>query len=170
MKLSADYCEGFAPIVSDNPTWMILGTMPSKQSLQSQFYYAHPRNAFWRIMQAITDYQVNTEADKKALVKHSKLLLWDVLQSCDRPGSLDSAIKEPVANDFESLLLEYPAIKTIVFNGKKAQQLFVRYVEKKQKLPVGIHYMALPSTSPANATMKVKDKQLFWQEKLSHLV
>jgi len=162
--------EGFTPITSAKPVVMILGTMPSVVSLKQSFYYAHPRNAFWLIMHSLYDLPTNSVEDKTDLIKKAGLVLWDVLSSCDREGSLDSAIKNPQANDFTTFLSQYPTVKTICFNGKKAEQLFKRYVIKEQSIPNDIEYIVLPSTSPANAVMSLKDKQLFWQEKLSHLV
>lgn len=167
---NTEYCESFKAIVSYQPTWMVLGTMPSVESLNQNFYYAHPRNLFWPIMQSITSKSVETQADKVNLIKTTGLVLWDVLASCDRVGSLDSAIKQPVANDFEALFKRFTSLKTVVFNGKKAQQLFKQHVINKQSIPSDIEYIVLPSTSPAHAAMSTKDKQLFWQEKLSHLV
>jgi len=163
-------CEGFLPIISFTPKVLMLGTMPSAESLKQSFYYAHPRNAFWPIMNSIFDLPTNSVEDKTELIKQAGLVLWDVLASCDRVGSLDSAIKNPQANDFTLFLSQYPTVKTICFNGKKAEQLFKRYVIKEQSIPNDIEYIVLPSTSPANAAMSLKDKQLFWQEKVSHLV
>lgn len=167
---SANYCEGFKPIIAATPHWMILGTMPSVKSLEQSFYYAHPRNAFWPIMHSLAGLPVNSIQEKTYLVKQIGLVLWDVLQACERRGSLDSAIQEPVANDFEGLFAKCPELEVIVFNGKKAQQLFEKHVVKSQVLPEGLKYIVLPSTSPANAMMSFEDKRLFWQEKLSHLV
>lgn len=165
-----DFCQGFKLIHAQDPHWMILGTMPSVQSLEQAFYYAHPRNAFWPIMSDLVDMPISSKEEKVALVKRAGLVLWDVLQSCERKGSLDSAIKDASANDFAQLFLLYPNIKTVVLNGQKAEQLFKRYVVKKQQIPENINYLVLPSTSPANAAKSFEDKRLFWQEKLSHLV
>ena len=164
------YCESFRAIIASQPKWMILGTMPSVESFNQSFYYAHPRNAFWPIMQHLTHKPIASQNDKINLIKSTGLVLWDVLAHCDRLGSLDSAIKNPLANDFSALLQEFPSIKTIVFNGKKSEQLFFKYVLKMQNIPKDITFIQLPSTSPANAAMSIADKQLFWQEKLSHLV
>lgn len=164
------FCLGFELIQAEEPSWMVLGTMPSVQSLEQSFYYAHPRNAFWPIMSDLVDMPVSSKAEKVALVKRAGLVLWDVLQSCEREGSLDSAIKDATANDFAQLFLLYPSIKTVVFNGQKAEQLFKRNVLLKQQIPADINYLVLPSTSPANAAKSFEDKRLFWQEKLSHLV
>lgn len=164
------HCLGFNPITSVNPKWLVLGTMPSVESLNQDFYYAHPRNAFWPIMASLVNMPANTVEDKIALVNQASLAIWDVLHSCDREGSLDSAIKNPQANDFEAFLNRYQSVHTICFNGKKAEQLFKRFVLKKQDIHKNIQYVVLPSTSPANASVTPEDKRLFWQEKISHLV
>ena len=163
-------CQGFSYISAADPKIMILGTMPSTTSLQDEFYYAHPRNAFWSIMKHITSYPIETRQDKIKLIEKNHLLLWDVLAQCEREGSLDSAIKIPQANDFEALLKRHKNIKVIAFNGQKAAQLFQRLVIKKQAFVYDITLITLPSTSPANASMSFADKQLFWQEKISNLL
>ena len=93
-----------------------------------------------------------------------------MLSECERKGSLDSNIKSPEVNDFAQLFKEYPNLKTVAFNGQKAFQLFQKQVLPNQKIPVEIDYIVLPSTSPANAALKLEDKRLFWQEKLCHLL
>ncbi len=163
-------CLGFAPIVSPNPNMVILGTMPSVKSLEHAFYYAHPQNQFWPIMSSITGHAIETVEHKRQLIELSGIILWDVLQACERKGSLDSAIQKPIANDFSSLFNQFDSIQYVVFNGKKAEQLFKQHVIKKQSIPTNLIFVSLPSTSPANATMKKQDKQLFWQEKLSDLL
>lgn len=168
--VSEYYCESFAPILSETPKVLILGTMPSVKSLQDAFYYAHSQNQFWPIMHAITGFSIASTEDKTALIKNNDLALWDVLQACERKGSLDSAIQKPVANNFAALLQLYPSIKAIVFNGKKAEQLFKQHVIKQQLLPHDLEYVVMPSTSSANAALKKADKQLFWQEKLTDLL
>ena len=46
--------RAFPAIVSASSTMLILGSMPSEASLAAQQYYAHPRNAFWRILAELT--------------------------------------------------------------------------------------------------------------------
>jgi len=163
-------CEGFNPIVPIKPSIMILGTMPSVASLEHAFYYAHPRNAFWPIMQRLLGERFATNEEKTQALKQHGIFLWDVLQGCERKGSLDSAIKNPQANDFEAVFKQFPSLNTVAFNGQAAEKLFKQQVIKKQVLPDYITFLSLPSTSPANARLSLEDKVLLWQEKLKHLV
>ncbi|KNY26846.1 DNA-deoxyinosine glycosylase [Pseudobacteroides cellulosolvens] len=139
----------FEPIINENCKILILGTMPGVQSLRKQEYYGNKQNAFWRIIYSLFDKElaIDYNEKKKFLLEHH-IALWDVLEACDREGSLDSDIKNPKANDFVSLFNDYPRIKSIYFNGSPAETLFKRYV--KAKFEKGdLKYRRLPSTSPA---------------------
>lgn len=154
----------FAPIASQDATILILGTMPGTKSLELNQYYGHNQNNFWKFMFLIlqedfsNDYQT-----RKALLQKNHIALWDVLQFCDRIGSLDSAIKNEIANDFETFLEQHPNIKTILFNGQKAAAFFKKYVHLKKEY----HLITLPSTSPANAGKTFQSKLEDWQEAIS---
>jgi len=158
--------QGFAPIIPKRPKLMVLGTMPSVKSLEDAFYYAHPRNAFWPIIEHLTGRSLLTTAEKISALDSLGVLLWDVLQTCERQGSLDSAIRDPQANDFETILATCPEIQVVCFNGQAAHKLFKQQVLKHQSLPAGMVYLTLPSTSPANAKLKIGDKCLIWEENL----
>lgn len=160
-------CNSFQPIAGTSPKAMILGTMPSVKSLENQFYYSHSRNAFWPILSQCLHRPAQSEADKRRLIAQSPFILWDVLQSCEREGSLDSAIKNPVANDFSRIFKEYPDVSTLLFNGQPAYQLFKRWVIPHQTLPDNLVLEVMPSTSPANARMPFEEKLARWQAKLS---
>ncbi|WP_127470708.1 DNA-deoxyinosine glycosylase [Thiomicrorhabdus aquaedulcis] len=163
--------KGFEPVIPPSPKVLLLGTMPSVASLQQDFYYAHPRNAFWPIMAALFNQSTPLvhQADKVAVLQHAGILLWDVLAACQRHGSLDSAIQQPVANDFSALFTRFLTLKTVVFNGQKAQQLFYKHALKQQNLPNDLVFITLPSSSPAHASLTLDDKRLLWQEKLAFL-
>lgn len=151
----------FAPISKPDAVILILGTMPGTKSLEIQQYYGHSRNNFWRFMFEILneDFSDNYEIKKNLLLKN-KIALWDVLQFCERIGSLDSAIKNEITNDFELFLKQHPSIKTIVFNGQKAAAFFKKYVPIKEG---SYQLITLPSTSPANAGKSFESKLNEWK-------
>ena len=159
--------EGFAPIVSGNASVLILGTMPSEASLRRQQYYGHSRNAFWPIMSAL--YGFNTELGyqgRKEMLMENGVAVWDVLQSCNRLGSLDANIKQStlVTNDFVDFFTEYNLINRVFFNGKMAEKLY-----QKRILPAlnqrfsYLEYRCLPSTRPSYAALKFEQKLEAWK-------
>jgi len=164
---------GFAPIVGPTPRVLILGSMPSVTSLEQGEYYAHPRNAFWPILDALGLADRDAPyARRVEELKRSGVALWDSLKSCERAGSLDAAIvsETEVANDFATLLAKRPSIRLIAFNGAKAERAFRRHVFPT--LPVDIldrlALIRLPSTSPAHA-IAFEQKLAAWQEILRFL-
>jgi double-stranded uracil-DNA glycosylase len=155
---------GLLPVVDDATRVLVLGSMPGEMSLQMQQYYAHPRNAFWRIMGEIVSVDVHADYDARVRqLLDAGIGLWDVLHLCDRPGSLDSAIvaetMEP--NDFEQLFAEHPGIARVVLNGAKAAQVFERLIVSTLRSP--LDWRALPSTSPANAAITFDAKLQAWR-------
>ena len=104
----AERITAFPPVAPPGARVLILGSMPSVESLNQGFYYAHPRNAFWRILADVYGEPLPVDIPGKvALLTRHDIALWDVLQSCERQGSLDSAIRQPTPN--VPALLRYPA-------------------------------------------------------------
>ena len=157
--------ECFPPIIDDNAQILIIGTMPSVKSLAATEYYAHPRNAFWKIIATLfnNDSDFSDFAEKKACILKNHLALWDNLKFCERNGSLESNIKNMIPNDFESLLKKYPHICRLIFNGQKSFQIFKKFHPELLKK---YQYFVLPSTSPANAALSFDKKLSLWQEVL----
>lgn len=159
--------SGFAPIVGEAPHLLILGSMPGVESLRKHEYYGKSQNAFWRIMGEL--YGAGPDlpyAERVGKIACAGISVWDVLASCVRPGSLDSAIETRTAqvNDFLPLLRQYAGIKHIVFNGKKAEELFIRRaLPDVAKLRPAMTYAYLPSTSPAMATLDFSAKLACWR-------
>lgn len=155
--------ESFLPLIPENPTVLILGTMPGIASLQAQQYYGHPRNHFWKIMAHLynsTEISIDYEI-KKSLLLQNNIALWDVLQFCEREGSLDVAIKNPVPNPILDLLVDNPSINKVIFNGKESHKLFLKYFGVLEN----VNYHIVPSTSPANK-MKFALKLESWRNAL----
>jgi double-stranded uracil-DNA glycosylase len=158
--------RGFPPVIGSNAKVLILGSLPSRQSLRMQEYYANPRNAFWRIMGEIgaLDDVANAYGDRCNALINNRIALWDVLASSVRPGSLDSAIDLASAkeNDFSGLLAQQQGIMLICFNGMKARQLFDRLVLRSMSVAAGCELIDLPSSSPAHAAMSFEKKLERW--------
>ena len=154
---------GFAPVADADARLLILGTAPGVQSLREGFYYAHSRNAFWRIVADTFDAPLPETAEgKAALILENRLALWDVLRACARRGSLDSAIREPEANDFAAFFAACPRVARVLFNGAAAERLFFRFCGETL---AGREAVRLPSTSPA-CTLAYAQKLLLWRKEL----
>lgn len=144
---------------------LILGSMPGKESLRQNQYYALPQNAFWKIMGELVGADASIPYEERLrILKSSCIALWDVLASCERSSSLDADIRKgsEIANDFESFFKQHPQIKLVFFNGSKAEQSFMKLVQEKQHLPP-LKFQRLPSTSPAHAGMRYADKLQAWR-------
>lgn len=148
--------HAFAPVYDRRSRWLVLGTMPSPQSVRHGFYYSHPQNRFWPLMAALFgELLPRTPEEKAALALRHGVALWDVLASCEIEGASDASIKHPVPNDFTRLLREAP-IERIYATGKAAHGLFQRLVAPS----LGREAIYLPSTSPANQALFPWEKLL----------
>ncbi|PJB69285.1 MAG: DNA-deoxyinosine glycosylase [Alphaproteobacteria bacterium CG_4_9_14_3_um_filter_47_13] len=162
--------SGVAPVVRSFPAVsdrsakiLVLGSMPGKASLSAKQYYAHPRNLFWPIIGQMTGAILELPYENRvALLQKSGVALWDVLQSCTRSGSLDSDIKNEVPNDLTSFLKNHSKITTICFNGNKARECFERHFPDLMAARA-YRFLALPSTSPAHASMTYEQKLESWK-------
>ena len=159
----AERIYGFPPVARPDARVLILGSMPSVESLRQSFYYAHPCNAFWPMLAEILG-EARPEAieDKKALLTRHGIALWDTVESCERAGSLDSAIRSARANDFAALYERCPEIRFVFFNGAAAEQLYRRLVAREDGAR---SFVRLPSTSPAY-TLRYADKKEAWERAL----
>lgn len=158
-------CFSFPPSIDGDSTVLILGSMPGVRSLELQQYYAHPQNRFWKLMGQLLDYPLpDTEYQQRlAILKQHKIALWDVIAYCRRSGSLDSAISGERVYDFPALFEQYPNIKRLCFNGGKAHQAFLRHYKHLPNRYSNIELFPLPSTSPANARMRLTDLIDVWR-------
>lgn len=161
------FVESFDCSANTRAKVLILGSMPGVESLRQQQYYAHPRNSFWPIMDALFGAGRYLPYGRRlARLRRHGVALWDVARRCHRPGSLDSSIAKEsvVANDFAALFQFSPRIGAVFFNGKTAAALYERLV--LPELPVQLqqlNYQVMPSTSPANAALTRAQKLEKWQ-------
>jgi hypoxanthine-DNA glycosylase len=161
----ADQC--FPPIAKSDAEVLVLGSLPGRRSLEMQQYYAHPQNAFWRIIARIFEVEPSVPYARRAKVlTTNRMALWDVLAAADRPGSLDSSIVHASArtNDFAEFFRTHPRVRQVFFNGRKAEEMYRRLV--LPGLPnefASIQYVSLPSTSPAHAGMSFAEKLVRWK-------
>ena len=161
----------FPPQVAAGCRVLVLGTVPSLRSLELRQSYAHAHNLFWPIMGTL--YGAGPDlpyAERIRLLQEAGIGIWDVLKECERPGSLDSSIlaHSEIANDIPGLLDAYPTIQAIALNGAKAQQVFQRRIAPNiaaNRLK-NLEILAMPSTSPANASIPRAVKLERWRELL----
>jgi hypoxanthine-DNA glycosylase len=146
--------------------------MPGVASLEAVQYYAHPRNAFWPIIGEL--FGIDPAQDYESRIGQLEklpLVLWDTLQACHRPGSLDSNIDAGSvrANDFPELLSRFPEIRAILFNGASSEKYFKQLVVPKLPESLKIELIKMPSTSPAHAGMRFEQKLEAWRRLLDFI-
>jgi hypoxanthine-DNA glycosylase len=159
--MAAATLTGLAPLVSPATRVLILGSFPGARSLQTQQYYGHPQNQFWKILQAILPSRgggicEDSYENRSAWLLEQGLGLWDVYASCEREGSLDSAIRNAVPNDIAALHL--PQLQAIAHNGGES------FKHARHTQALGVPVYQLPSTSPANASWSFERKLAAWRE------
>lgn len=160
------WAQCFPPIENPSARVLILGSMPGTASLRAGQYYAHPRNQFWPILGALLGCDLATRAypERVQCLVDAGIAVWDVLQSCQRPGSLDADIAPAsiIANDFAAFFVRHPAITHVYFNGTAAERHFNQHV--RPRLPTRpLHFLRLPSTSPAHAALNFQAKLDAWR-------
>lgn len=136
------------PIYDADSQILILGSIPSVKSREVGFYYAHPQNRFWKVLEHVFACSIE---DKEQFLHEYHLALWDVLASCEISSSKDSSIKKEMPNNLQKIIKQ-SQIKLIVTTGKTAHKYYQKYF---QKLP--IKEICLPSTSPANCAIKMPE-------------
>lgn len=154
----------FKPIVFKDTQILILGSFPSIQSFEKNFYYAHPRNQFWKILESVTGYPVNNRDQKIWLLKESKFGLWDMIKGCSRENSLDTSLENEEVNDIAALLEAYPSITKLAFTGKKSEALFKTHFGH-----LDIETVYLPSPSAAYAKMSFNEKAAEYKKRLGYV-
>lgn len=147
------------PVFDENSKVLILGSFPSVRSREEGFFYGHPQNRFWKVTSSV--FGENTPSgteEKKAFLLRNHIALWDVIGSCEINGSSDSSIRNATVNDV-SLILNTAKIHSVYLNGRKAYQLYQKFM-----FPLtGREGICLPSTSPANAAWSTDKLTEAWK-------
>ena len=156
--------SGFPPVARIDARILVLGSLPSRRSLEAGEYYAHPRNTFWPIMAELAG-AGGSYNERCGTLIDQRVALWDVLAEAPRPGSLDADIQTAAAapNDFCAFFGKHRQIVRIGFNGQTAARLFEKLVPTECRAMIA-EYRILPSTSPAYAAMPYAAKLSAWRE------
>jgi TDG/mug DNA glycosylase family protein len=158
--------RSFPPIAKPGARLLILGSMPGATSLAAGEYYAHPRNAFWPIMGQMFGAGPDMPyAERVERLQAKGVAVWDVLQACEREGSLDSNIRGETPNDFAAFFAAQPGIVRILLNGGNAAAGFRKHAA--HLLPPGTQAITVPSTSPAHAARSLDQKLALWRAALT---
>lgn len=159
--------RSFPPIAGRGARVLVLGSMPGRASLEAGRYYAHPHNAFWRIVGELLEIDPRAPyAARVRALKAARIAVWDVLHSCVREGSLDTRIEEELANDFAAFFRRHRGITHVFFNGAKAEASYRRHVLTGMTAGLRdrvLYFRRLPSTSPAHASLPFARKLKAWQ-------
>ncbi|SEW04156.1 G/U mismatch-specific uracil-DNA glycosylase [Chryseobacterium wanjuense] len=157
--------SSFPPIIDNNSKILILGSIPGVKSLEKQQYYAHPQNKFWKIIFELLNEKFTEDyAERINILKKHHIALWDVIDSCERKGSLDSEIRNEEANQIAELLENHPHIEAIFCNGGKSYKNLHKILGKNFRIPVFL----MPSTSPLH-TVSFEKKIEEWKTVLDFL-
>ncbi len=168
---NAALLRSFAPVADAAARVLVLGSMPGAESLRAGQYYAHPRNAFWRIMGDLVGAAPELGyATRKRRLQAAGIALWDVLAACTREGSLDADIDPDsiITNDLPAFFARHPRITHVFFNGAAAERCFRIHVQPALETGV-LHLQRLPSTSPAHAALDYHGKLAAWRSVLHAL-
>lgn len=153
---------GLPPVAGPDPRVLVLGSFPSRLSLERGEYFANPKNRFWPLIEALFGIRADLPyGERVRLLSHRGIALWDVVASCERDGSGDASIYNPVMNDIPGFVRVHPSIRLVALNGGMAGRLFRRTIRTgiRQDLKV----IVLPSTSPANARFNLPGLAEKWR-------
>ena len=145
------------PFIFKEAKILILGTMPSPKSREVGFYYGHPQNRFWKVLATVLNQDIPSSIDEKQeFLLKNRIALWDVLASCEIDGASDATIKNIKMNDILSAKSGTDIVQ-IFTTGKTAYKLLVKG---------GMESVCLPSTSPANCSMKIEELVAVYKENI----
>ena len=154
----------FKPVIFKESRVLILGSFPSVKSREVDFYYGNKNNRFFKILEVIFDEKIGESKEAKIdFLKRHKIALFDVVKSCEIVGSSDSSLSVKEVNDIGKLI-ENTDIEKILLNGKKAYEIFQKYIKIDK-----VKYFYIPSSSPANASFSLDRLVFEYRKQLEYL-
>ena len=158
-KRPEEQVHTIAPVYNKESRILILGSFPSVKSREEGFFYGHPQNRFWKVLARVFQTEVPaTIPEKRTFLLEHRVAVWDVIGQCEITGSSDSSIRNVVPNPIQEIL-DATKVEQIFVNGKKAEQLYKRYIYPETKR----NALCLPSTSPANASWNLEKLTEAWK-------
>jgi double-stranded uracil-DNA glycosylase len=163
-------CVGLGAVADPDARVLILGTLPSTESLKRRQYYARKTNAFWWIMGELVGALPEMEYEERlSVLRKNGIALWDICHSAERSGSLDSKILSStiVPNDLNWFLGIHSRVELICFNGRPAERMCRRFALLANTSHIRCD--VLPSTSSAHAIAR-KEKLSLWRRSLGKFI
>lgn len=146
------------PVYDEDSRILILGSFPSVKTREYGFFYGHPQNRFWPLMEVLFEEEVgSTPEEKKAFLLRHRIALYDAIYRCDIIGSSDASVKNVVPADLDEIV-RLAKIHKVFCNGGTAY----KYYQKYQAAQLRMEGVRLPSTSPANARYRMEDLVEAW--------
>ncbi len=148
------------PLYREDSKILILGSFPSVKTREYGFFYGHPYNRFWPLMEALFNETIpNTIEGRRDFLLRHKIAMYDSIYQCDIVGSSDASIRNVVPSDLNKIFAT-ANIRQVFCNGATSYRYYQKYHEKES----GIRGIKLPSTSPANARYRLEDLLEEWKK------
>ena len=146
------------PLFDKESIILILGSFPSVKTREYGFFYGHPQNRFWPVMETLFHVDLSKDIpERRAFLLDNRLAVYDSIYQCDIIGSSDASIENVVPSDLMPIF-QSADIQEVFCNGATSYKYYQKYHAKKTGLP-GVK---LPSTSPANARYRLEDLVKEW--------
>lgn len=146
------------PLFDKDSIILILGSFPSVKTREYGFFYGHPQNRFWTVMETLFQVDLSKDiSERRAFLLEHHLAVYDSIYQCDIIGSSDASIENVVLSDLMPIF-QSADIQEVFCNGATSYKYYQKYHAKKTGLP-GVK---LPSTSPANARYRLEDLVKEW--------
>lgn len=147
------------PFYNKDSKILILGSFPSIKTREYGFFYGHPQNRLWPLMENLFSIELTRDIqERKEFLKEHKIAMFDSIYQCDIIGSSDASIKNVIPSDLKEII-ENSKVEQVFCNGGTSYKYYKKYHEKV----LGIKAIKLPSTSPANARYRLDDLIEEWK-------